>query len=152
MSAIENLQKLYEKKQVEVRQLEMHLKEANAYLQALQDSIKVISRESGGAAGTTGTGESWEPQQTLRPGSETAKARDALKLAGKPLHISALLQQLGRPVDKKNRASLSGSLAAYVRTGQIFTRPAPNTFGLVEFGQDRPSTDKKLPETFGTTQ
>lgn len=139
MGAIENLQRLYDRKQSEVRQLETRLREANAYLQALQDSIKVISRD---------TGETMEPEQSLRPGSITAQTRDLLKTAGKPLHISEILQKLGRAVDKKNRASLSGSIAAYVRAGQIFTRPAPNTFGLIEFGNNQPS-ERKLPETFG---
>jgi hypothetical protein len=27
-------------------------------------------------------------------------------------------------------------LAAYVRRGEIFTRPSPNTFGLLELGHD----------------
>lgn len=34
----------------------------------------------------------------------------------------------------KAEISLASSLAAYVRKGEIFTRPAPNTFGLVELG------------------
>src|SRR4051812_16249060 len=127
MGAIENLQRLYDKKQQEVRQLEIKLREASAYLQALQDSIKVLNRESGAAVGES-------DEQTLRPGTSLANARDVLRAAGKPLHISELLKLMGKPVDKKTRVSLSGTLASYVRDGQVFTRPAPNTFGLLEFG------------------
>ncbi len=144
MGALENLQRLYEKKQGEVRLLEIRLKEASAYLQAIQDSLRVI------ASDTVTAGETAETEQVLRAGSVTAQARDVLRLAGKPLHISELLQQLGRPSDKKSRASLSSSIAAYVRTGQIFTRPAPNTFGLVEFGKEQTTAENKLPDSFGS--
>jgi hypothetical protein len=43
-----------------------------------------------------------------------------------------------------NRSALSGSIAAYVRKGEIFTRPAPNTFGLLELGNS-----VELPLNFG---
>src|SRR5690242_5981171 len=113
MGALDNLRKLYEKKQQEVRQLEIKVKEATAYMQALQDSIKLLSKESGEATPDT--------EQTLRPGSGVSQARDALRIAGKPLHINELLKQMGKPVDKKSRLSLSGTLGGFVRDGQIFT-------------------------------
>ena len=34
------------------------------------------------------------------------------------------------------KSSLAGSLAAYVRQNEIFTRVAPNTYGLSELGHD----------------
>lgn len=145
MGAIENLQKLYDKKRQEVRQLEIKLKETAAYLQALQDSLKMLNRE-------TGTIEP-ETEQTLRAGTALAQARDILRLAGKPLHITELLKQMGKPADKKTRVSLSGNLAGYVRGRQIFTRPAPNTFGLIEFGSPTPPPDGvPVPEGFGKMQ
>jgi hypothetical protein len=48
------------------------------------------------------------------------------------MQINEILRAIGRTADKKNRLSLSGSLAHYVRAEEIFTRPAPNTFGLIE--------------------
>ncbi len=145
MGAIENLQKLYEKKLQEVRQLEIKLKESTAYLQALQDSLKMLNRETGNTEP--------EAEQNLRPGTALAQARDILRVAGKPLHITELLKQMGRPADKKNRVSLSGNLAGYVRGRQVFTRPAPNTFGLIEFGSAILSPDEiTVPEGFGKMQ
>ena len=144
MGAIENLQKLQDKKRQEIASLEMRLREAQAYLQALQDSIKVLSREAG---------EPVEGEQELRPGTLLAQTRDILRKAGKPLHVNELLKLLGRDLDKKTRVSLSGSLSGYVRNQQIFTRPAPNTFGLIEF--ELPENHPKggsVPETFGITQ
>ena len=136
----DELQKRAEKKELEIRDLEKQLAAANAYLQALQDSLRLIPREP--LAGKGG------PEQVLRPGSAVAKARDAILKAGKPLHISELLKSLGRPVDKNSRVSLSGSLSGYAKRGEIFTRPAPNTFGLIELNHTE-MPEEEPPQDFG---
>ncbi|MGA9568237.1 MAG: hypothetical protein WBS19_22135 [Candidatus Korobacteraceae bacterium] len=147
MGARENLQRLADKKQQEIERLEAELERAKIYLQAILDSMKVLPRE------LNSNGNSSEPT-TLRPGTSLAKAREAILASGKPLHIGELLQAIGKSSDKKTRLSLSGSIAWYVRRNQVFTRPAPNTFGLIEMGDknqvpqpDEPSPD--LPDTFG---
>jgi hypothetical protein len=103
----------------------------------MQDAIKALPREAMNAS---------QPRE-LRPGTAVANARDFIKNAGRPLHITDILKGLGKPADTKNKLSLSGSLAGYVRDGQIFTRPAPNTFGLIEFGNGKVSDE--IPEDFG---
>jgi hypothetical protein len=70
------------------------------------------------------------PERNLRPESLVGKTFALLQKAGKPLHVSEILKRLNEPTTKEKRLSLSGSLAAYVRRNEIFTRPAPNTFGL----------------------
>lgn len=110
------------KKEVEIQGLEEKLRTARIYLQALQDVLGAIEKGEGTA------------DSTLRTGSSVAQAREVILRAGKPVHISDLLSALGRGVTKETRASLTSSLAAYVRRGELFTRPAPNTFGLVELG------------------
>ena len=77
------------------------------------------------------------------------KARPTgIKAAGKPLHINEILNVLKLEPNKKNRLSLSGSLSGYARRGEVFTRPAPNTFGLVEFHTQIPKT-LEPPDGFG---
>ena len=69
------------------------------------------------------------------------------------MHIQDILRGIGKEVTPENRASLGGSLAAYVRRGEIFSRPAPNTFALLsataseeepppEFGHTKPKTEE----------
>lgn len=140
MSARQILQKLYDKKLAEITELESQLAQAKAYLQAIQDSIKAMPRESADA------------EQSLRAGSGLARTREILKLSGKPMHISEILKAMGKPVDKKNRLSLSGSLATYARRKEIFVRTAPNTFGLLEFGSAPKEQTEDLPEAFGSMQ
>lgn len=139
MGAREILQKLYDKKQAEINDLESQLSQAKAYLQAIQDSIKAMPRESAAA------------EQSLRAGSGLARTRDILKVSGKPMHVSEILKALGKPVDKKSKLSLSGSLATYARRREIFVRTAPNTFGLIESGS-APKGTEDLPDNFGSMQ
>lgn len=77
----------------------------------------------------------------LRPGSDMAKVREHLRTIGKATHVDDLLKLLGKPIEKKSRASLSGQMSLYARKNQIFTRPEPNTFGLREW--ETSSTEKK---------
>lgn len=122
MNDSEIIQDRIRKKDAEIQSLEERLRAARIYVQALRDVLDAIQR--GG-----GTNDS-----VIRTGSAVAKAREAILKAGKPIHISDLLAATGKSVTKETRASLGSSLAAYVRRGEIFTRPAPNTFGLVELG------------------
>jgi hypothetical protein len=139
----EELQTRIGRKQEEIRELEMRLREAQSYLAALQDMSKLLPRDQN----TTS-----DPRQALRPGSAVARARDAIKKAGKPLHITEVLNAIGSEADKKNRISLSGSLFGYVRRGEVFTRPAPNTFGLREFQHATAHADAEPPRGFGVLE
>lgn len=110
------------RKEEEIQELEANIREARAYVQALQDVMKLLPRDESVAAVTV-----------LRAGSAAAEAREIILRAGHALHISDILMAMGRELTRKNRSALSGSISAYVRRGQFFTRPEPNTFGLVEF-------------------
>lgn len=57
---------------------------------------------------------------------------DILSFSGHALHIEELVKAIGKEPTRDNRVSLSGSLNSYVKKCQIFTKPAPNTFGLLE--------------------
>jgi len=136
MGIREELQKRVDKKEEEVRSLEVAIREGRVYIQALQETMKLLPRE-----GPT--------EITLRPGSNIARARDAIKAAGKPLHIRDILKAVDPSGGKDKRLALSGSLGAYVRKGEIFTRPAPNTFGLIDFARNNGKTQDELPINFG---
>jgi len=150
MGARESLQRLLDRKQQEIGDLEARTREAKVYVQALQDAMKTLPRESSQSS----------PAESLRPTSIGAKTRQFILGSGKPLHINEILKLLGRETDKNNRVSVSGTLAAFVRKGEIFTRPAPNTFGLVEMNgvnsqgaQPEPPIHDgigELPDTFGS--
>ena len=112
------------KKEQEIQSLEEKLRTARIYIQALNDVMKVLQK----------TTDDTPAESVLRRGSTVSQARDVIFERGKPVHINELLEALGKEVTREGRASLTSSLAAYVRREEIFTRPAPNTFGLIELG------------------
>ena len=114
------------RKEEEIQELESKIRDVRVYMQALQDVLKILPRshERGAANGA------------LRAGSSMSHVRDFILQRGRPAHVSELLEALGKETTREARASLSGSLAAYVRKGEVFTRPSPNTFGLIELGHE----------------
>ena len=138
------------KKELEVQALEERVRTARTYVQALQDILKLLDGDSSKASVPPAV----PGEAVLRSGSAVARARQAILDRARPVHISALLDALGREKSRESAASLASSLAAYVRRGEIFTRPAPNTFGLVELGHTSSAgtDDDNLPPGFGLMQ
>ncbi|MEL6503775.1 MAG: hypothetical protein AAFO61_10615 [Pseudomonadota bacterium] len=133
-----------EKKESEIRSLEKKLSEARVYVQALHDLMKVMETDEAENAAAEGT---------IREGSAVDQARKAILQAGKALHLDEILAAIGRESTRETKASLNGSLAAYVRRNEIFTRPKPSTYGLVEISpksHDEPShLPPEPPQGFG---
>jgi hypothetical protein len=146
MGVRESLQKLADKKYTEICDLKLQLAQAEAYWQAIQDSIKVLPKETVNA----------KTEPDLRPGTLLSQARDVLRAEGKPMHVNEILKKMGKTVDKSNRISLSGSMAAYVRKEMIFKKTGPNVFALLETQQQpaevQSDEDEDLPESFGSVQ
>lgn len=134
------VQEKIKKKEQEIQELEAKIREARIYVQALHDVLKMFPKDTAGA----------DAEAILRPGSAVAQARELILKERRPLHISEILKAQGRELTRVNRAALGGSIAAYVRKGLIFTKEAPNTFGLVELkkqgGEDNP------PPEFGSDE
>lgn len=128
------------KKEQEIQELEGRLREARVYVQALHDVLKMFPKDTPEA----------DAEAILRPGSAVAQARELILKQRRALHISDILKGLGREVNRVNRAALGGSISAYVRKGLIFTKEAPNTFGLVEIRKKEDGEDP--PSDFGTDE
>jgi len=133
------------KKEAEIATLEEKLKAAKVYAAAFRDVLKLM----GGADEAEE-----EPSETkLRPGSAVAQTREIILARGEPVHLDDILAAIGKEATRDTKASLAGSLAAYVRKDEIFTRPAPNTFGLVELGHVTVEEDEAQPPAgFGEHQ
>jgi len=97
--------------------------EASSYVQALEDTVKMLPKPS--ADGTPVSSD-----KTPRAGGMVAQAREILVSTGHTMHIRELLKSMGKPDDKTSRAALSGSLSAYTRRHEIFTRPHLTPLGL----------------------
>ena len=122
------------RKEQEIQEYETKIREAKAYLQALQDTIKLLPREVPNGSEAS----------ILRPGSNVGKTYELLKKKGEPMHINDILTGIGKGISKKERVSLSGALGWYVRRKEIFSRPGPNVFSLLSMDQEQ-----EPPEDFG---
>ncbi len=139
MGIIDKFNERIKKKEDEIQELETKIREAKAYLQALQDTIRLLPRERGVSNSV---------ESTLKPGSAISKVLALLKNSGRPMHITEILEGIGKPVNKKNRASLSSALGWYVRKEEMFTRSSPNTFALISMEghlNEEPPDDFGLP-------
>ncbi len=153
MALREELIRRIDKKRKEINELDAKLKAATSYLQALEDMFRLIPL---GEEPETEAPAAGQIESVLRTGSKTDRARDFLRAAGQPLHILKILEGMGEKTDNESRAALAGSLGAYARDGKIFTRTAPNTFGLIEFQETKPAPTTPVeiqpPEGFGSDE
>ncbi|MDQ2921162.1 MAG: hypothetical protein M3R52_06095 [Acidobacteriota bacterium] len=139
MGARTQIEKKIQAKTVETAELEARIKENNAYIQALQEVIRLLPKDESEGQGS---------EHNLRAGSAVARARELLLKSGKPLHITEILKGIGKENTKSQRLSVSGSLRNYARKGMIFRQDGGNTFSLVEF-KSRNGGGKTPPEGFG---
>lgn len=137
------LEKKIQNKQQEIEELRKQLNDAEIFLQGMQEALKVLPKDDLGATGE---------DQSLRPGSAVAKAREYLLSIKKQAYITEILKGIGKnPESKTDRISVSGSLSSYARKNQIFIKVGPNTYSLREFAKV-PLVVQEPPDEFGTHQ
>jgi len=131
MSIVSDLRKRIEKKNEERWLLQDRLDRLQAEAQALdavitelESVLKVAEKQEAGNA---------QPEIKLRLGSEVYRSREVLRRMKQPAEIGELLKALGKEDTQENRRSLSSQLAWYARKDQIFTRPEPGMWGLLEW-------------------
>lgn len=107
--------------EAEIQRLQIKILENRAYIKGAEDHMPVQAEPAKGYR---------SPQ--LRPGSDMDKARLAILRAQKPLHITKILQLIGKEDVRQNRTSLASSLNAYANKSHIFTKADRNTFGLID--------------------
>jgi hypothetical protein len=137
MSSRNAIERMIEKAEEEQASLRKQIELKDAYIQGLKDTMRHFPKSPDKLNG----------QAALRAGSDIAKAREIILKEGKPLHIADIVKRLGKEVTKQNKASLSSYIGSFVRNGEYFTRPAPNTFGVVEFEENREAAEP--PPEFG---
>lgn len=119
------------KQQTLVAEIEVTLRIERATLATMQDMYKLLPKD--GAASTDSSA-----LAVLRKGSGTSRAYEALKQRGIPMHVNDIANAIGKKPTREVTQGLASSMRAYVMKGEIFTKPAPNTYGLVEWGTAAP--------------
>ncbi len=104
----------------QIKALQEDLKSKILFVEGMEETLKFINKSN-----------SPSKNVVLRPGSDLDKVRKLLLESDTPLHINLILGKIGKEETKAAKLSLAGSLSSYVRKNQIFTKPNPNTFGLI---------------------
>ncbi len=128
MSIKTDLEKAIVKRSKAIESLRIELTKEETYLQALNDVLRMSLRDTGD-----------KPKATLRPGSAIDKVRNTILEARRPLHVNEILERTGFT----HKLNLVSSISHYMRRGVIFTRPAPNTYGLHELKDLEDSPNEK---------
>src|SRR2546430_1012666 len=111
----------------EIENLEDRIADRKSRIETLEDTIQELQSLYNLLPSPEDANSS---QPVFRQNSEGWLVHELLRKVGKPLYIDKILEQLEREVTVDARNSLAGQLGGYVRNGQVFTRPQPNTFGL----------------------
>lgn len=120
-----------------LRETDAQIREVNAALAAYEEVLRLTPNDPD------------DDKSEPRSGSMVALAREALRKNGQPMHVGKLLEAMGKQPVHEQKVSLASSLSAYVRKGQIFTKPEANTFGLREWDEAiRESDTDTLKELF----
>jgi hypothetical protein len=114
----DTLRALAAEKQAELVRLEAELAAGRAYLRFLTERIEAAEKRCGDG----------EPECT----DPVIVIRRLIREAGQPLYIDDILRGLDRPLNRDGREEIRQLLLSWVRREEIFTRPRPGVFGLVE--------------------
>jgi len=99
----------------------------DAFEVSLEAQLKAIRRLKTGPA---------EPRRVRQGMSQVDMAYDILQRAGRPLHVSELIERIeARHGQRLDRESLVSALVKKVRRGDRFVRTDKNVFGLLKGGQ-----------------
>jgi len=135
-SVSRRLQEKVKKEQSSVGHIEAAIVDAKGRVSAFEEALRLFPKE----------GEETE----LRAGTQLAQVRDILRTHGKAMALTEILKAIGSEGNESKRNSLRGSLAGYARDGRVFTKePAPDTFGLIEFGNGGKSVETSAPVVSG---
>lgn len=160
MNVKEKIEKQVAKKREEVAQLESQMAELQAKITELngiitgfEEAIQLFPKEL--------TRSDFDKDvASIRKGSDVEKAFLLIRGKGEAMRIEDIVAAIGKENTKKTRQALGGQLSYNYREGRIFTRPAPNTFGLLVWsGQNHPELESAeldqepnsvdLPDGFG---
>lgn len=141
----DRLKKIMDSKRAEIDRLERELVAAKAYLQGLNESMRLLPKDDEDEALV-------KTEETVpKTGASADKARDLIQKEGRLMHVNEIVVGIGLENSRKNRVSVAGSLWRYAKKGEIFIKAGPNTFGLKGMEELSRSTKREpdLPIEFG---
>ena len=120
------LQRRIEQERQKVADLQSQVERAEAFISGFEEAMKLVPADV--------VESKRQGRHTPRSKSDVQKTKVYLIAVGHAMHISDILKAIGKEDTKRNRASLSSSLARYAPKGEVFRRDGPNEFSLIQPG------------------
>jgi len=134
---VKDLISAIKEKQALLAKLQAELDEAKALLESGVQETHVTLRRGTSTQRPKGSRRlAAKPQKTgsiIKAKSSVGRARAILRKVGEPLHLDDIFSRINKGRKKVKRSTLVGNLSRYVKMGVVFSRTAPNTFGLLEW-------------------
>ena len=147
MKMADKIQRQISKKQEEISALEgelaklrSHITEAHGVITGLEAALQLIPKEPSES-------DFQQDVASIRSGSDVERAYEFLCARGESTRIEVIVEGIGKENTKKTRQALAGQLSYNYREGRIFTRPAPNTFGLLQWPDSEVSANDNTKST-----
>jgi len=118
------LHKEAERVREEIREREFDLRIAETRIHDYRQLLEKLPREE----------ITRDAESDMIPGSAAYKSLEALRAAGKPLNVSAILKLAGVEATAQNKRNYRSAMSLYARQGKVFTKPGRGLFGLAEWG------------------
>ena len=123
MPYVRTIRALITDKEAEIAKLEAELSAARAYVRLLRNRLNAAEKRLAEL-----------PEES---GDPIVAIRRIIVEAGQPVFIDDILSALGRPITRDSREQLRRLIVPWVRRGEVFTRPRPGMFGLIELEKRR---------------
>ena len=146
MDPRKSIEKLIAKKTQEKTALEeqlasiqVQLSRLVSHIEAHEETLKLFPKESASAPNMT---------VNLKKGSEMEKTFIFLRGLNRPAHVKEILSGINKEVNQKTIQSIASSLASYSKSGRVFVKTDPYTFGLLSAEPIKTDTNSHI-ETDG---
>ena len=126
---IETIRKMIAAERQEIAGIREELRRKTGFLHALEAALATLVDSSDWS---TASPKRRMPQITGR----IARIVDFLRQVKEPQHLDTLIEVLGETVNREIQTSFRAQLGKYVNKHHLLYRPAPNMFGLIEWGED----------------
>jgi hypothetical protein len=124
MSAREDIQKRITKEKQKIADYQKQIERSNAFIQGMQEALDLLS-------GNPKAVKKVKESSYFRAG-DTKNAYDVLRRNNIPMHIDDILLAIGKPINRKNRASLASSLHRAAKKSGIVRSMGNNNFSACD--------------------
>ncbi len=137
---------IIQKEKQKILGFEGQIKHSQSFMLGLQEALRLLPKSSDIEPIQT------QPKSTFRAESDAKKAYSFLTQIAKPMGITQILEGIGKPDTKQNRASLASSLYRSARKGNEIIKVGANLFtvqGIQTESTVKPKETLDLPPDFG---